>query len=146
MLKYLLLTAAGVMAISYWQGSAPVSGAGEGPAAFRYQGGNRVSLARAGSVLLTGAGLKNGAMEVFCGRGGFAFGFYKGDVIGLNGFSSALSRQGEVELGTGARRSILSTERPDLIRAGAIEPDADPLVYNRRMDEGLKLAREKCAG
>ncbi|PZR94141.1 MAG: hypothetical protein DI537_08615 [Stutzerimonas stutzeri] len=146
MLKYLLMTAAGVMAISYWQGSAPVSGAGEGLAAFRYQRGTTVSLSRAGGVLLTGAGLKNGVMEVFCGRGGFAFGFYKGDVIGLNGFSSALSRQGEVELGAGGRRAILSTERPDLIRAGAIEPDADPLVYNRRMDEGLKLAQEKCPG
>lgn len=143
-----LLAIGGVgLALASWTGDrAAVSDAAApaSPNSIAFKAGKMEPLKYAGVVLLNGPGLKGGTMTIHCASGGAVFGFYQGDAIGLNGYSASLVRQAEVGLQNGSRRPIRSTDRSDLQLVGVLEPGADPLVYNAKMDEGLQLGRKVC--
>ena len=143
-----LLAIGGVgLALASWKADRAAVGDANAPASpssIAYKSGKAEPLKYAGVVLLSGPGLKGGAMTVHCAGGGAVFGFYQGDAIGLNGYSAGLVRQAEVGLQNGTRRPIRSTDRNDLQLVGVIEQGADPRVYHAKMDEGLQIGRKAC--
>ena len=114
------------------------------PTALYIQGSKRVPLRQVGVVVWSGTGMRNGAMTIHCAEGAFVYGFYNSTPIALNGYSMSMGRGGYVELANGQRRPVISTDRRDLESIGAIEPGADPLVYNAKADEGFKIGRAAC--
>jgi hypothetical protein len=114
------------------------------PSALSIRGGTKIPLRYAGAVVWSGAGLRNGSLTVYCAPDGFVYGAFGRAIVALNGHSMSMARGGHIILANGERREVVSTDRRDLEAIAAIDPGADPLVYNRRADEGLQIGRKTC--
>lgn len=139
-----LIGAAGAWIASQDRPTAANKDAAPVPAALVSNSGSSTSLRYAGTVLWTGAGLNGGAMSVYCAPGSLVFGHYNGQTFALNGYSMTRSRTGYIALADGGRRTALSADATNLQAASAIITDADPMIYNRKTDEGLRIGVEKC--
>lgn len=91
-----------------------------------------------------GEHMKSQTMSVYCADGGFVFGLFGQDVVGLNGYSAGFRDGGKVLLGSGALRPITTTDKRDLVAIGVITASAEPLVYNTVAGEGLQAGRKAC--
>lgn len=137
--------AAGLWLSSYTPERGVNTAAAPVPSALITERGQRIDLRQAGVVIWNGAGMNNGAMTIHCAKNGVVYGFYAGSPVALNGHSMTLGRGGNIQLANGEKRRIVSTDRSDLVSIGAISGDADPLIYNRKADEGLKIGTTSCA-
>lgn len=115
------------------------------PSALLTARGQKVALRQVGVVIWNGPGMKSSAMTIHCASNGLAYGFMAGAPIALNGHSMTAGRDGSIQLANGDRRKVVSGDHGDLLGIGAITGDADPLIYNRKTDEGLKIAASACA-
>lgn len=115
------------------------------PSALLTSRGQTIALRQAGVVIWDGPGMKSSAMTIHCANGGVAYGFMAGMPIALNGHSMTAGRGGSIQLANGDRRSVVSADHGALVGIGVITSAADPIIYNRKTDEGLSIATSSCS-